>query len=191
MRDDVRWIGGSPCSGKSTVAAMIAAARRVAVYSCDAAFDRHTLTGGPTMRKVAALGIGDRLAQPIETQVDDVLALYREEFPQILQDLADRPDTPVVEGAALLPELLAARQVPPQEAVWIVPSEEFQRSHYRRRQWAWPLLAGLNDPEAAFDRWMRRDIRFAELVAEQAHDHGYRVIVTDGSVPAAGLAASL
>ena len=97
----------------------------------------------------------------------------------------------MVEGAALLPELLAARRVPPEEAVWIVPSEEFQRSHYRRREWAWPLLAGLDDPEAAFDRWMRRDIRFAERVAEQAHDRGYRVIVTDGSVPAAGLAASL
>src|SRR4051812_44033795 len=59
------WIGGSPCSGKSTVAAVIAAARGLPLYSCDDAFERHAVVGGPTLRKVAGMTIGARLAQPV------------------------------------------------------------------------------------------------------------------------------
>ncbi|WP_433797319.1 hypothetical protein [Actinoplanes sp. CA-252034] len=179
MFDDLWWIGGSPCSGKSTVAARIAADRGVPVYSCDDAFDRHA-DGGPALRKVTSMSVGDRLAQPVEVQVDDVFRLYREEFPLILDDLRDTGDGTIAEGAALLPELLAGIGVPRERAVWIVPTEDFQIRHYRQRPWAYELLAGLDEPQVAFDRWMRRDALFAERVAAQARELGYRVIVADG-----------
>jgi 2-phosphoglycerate kinase len=193
MLERVLWIGGSPCSGKSTVAERVAAARGVPVYACDEPFDRHAATigpqCGPTLKKVSAMGIGDRLAQPIDVQVNDVFRLYREEFPLILRDIADIPGGLLVEGAAVLPESLAARGIARHLAVWLVPSAEFQRQHYHRRTWAHERLAGLRDPQRAFDRWMRRDARFAEMVAEQAHDLGYRVIVVDGRTAADEIAA--
>jgi hypothetical protein len=132
MPGDLWWIGGSPCSGKSTVAATIAAARAVPVYSCDGAFARHA-DAGPVLRKVTGMSIGDRLAQPVDVQVDDVFCLYREEFPLILDDLRTAAPGTVVEGAALLPELLAGICVPGHRAVWIVPTWEFQVRHYRQR----------------------------------------------------------
>ncbi|MEU4424318.1 hypothetical protein AB0F81_27165 [Actinoplanes sp. NPDC024001] len=117
--------------------------------------------------------------------------LYREEFPLILADLRHAADGTVIEGAALLPELLAALGVPPDHAVWIVPAPEFQLRHYQQRTWAHDLLAGTASPEEAFTRWMQRDALFAQRVAAQATDLGYRVIVTDGSAGATQLAAGL
>ena len=189
------WIGGSPCSGKSTVAGIVSAARNLPLYACDDAFERHAATiepaAGPTLKKVTAMTIEDRLAQPIEVQVGDVFRLYREEFPLILQDLGDAAAPVLVEGAALLPELLAGRNVPPERAVWIVPTEDFQRRHYRQRTWAHRLLASAADPERAFLRWMRRDAAFARLIAEQAGKLGYPVITVDGTTSATDIAAGI
>jgi hypothetical protein len=101
-------IGGSPFSGKSSIAHVLPANRRFALYSCDDAFERHaaaiTAMHGPTLKKVTTWSVAQRLAQPVEVQVADTLQLYREEFPLITVALR----VPlVVEGAALLPELLA------------------------------------------------------------------------------------
>ena len=38
--DHVTWIGGSPCSGKSTIAALLADRHGLRRYDCDAAFER-------------------------------------------------------------------------------------------------------------------------------------------------------
>jgi 2-phosphoglycerate kinase len=188
------WIGGSPCSGKSTVAGMLAASWQLPLYRCDDAFARHAAVvepaAGPTLKKVTAMPIGDRLAQPIEVQVGDVVRGYREEFPLIVQDLAGAGPI-LVEGAALLPDLLAGLDVPRNRAVWMVPAEDFQRHHYRRRQWAHDLLASLVDADGAFDRWMRRDAVFARLVAEQARRLGYPVVSVDGTAEPADVAASV
>jgi dephospho-CoA kinase len=195
MRDDVVWIGGSPCSGKSTVARTIAASRNVPLYGCDDAFERHAAmiepAAGPTLKKVTAMSVADRLAQPIGIQIDDVFRLYREEFPLIVQDITETGGPMIVEGAAVLPELLAANEVPPHRAVWIVPTVDFQRFHYRRRPWARDLLAAVADPEQAFERWMQRDAAFATIIARQAHDLGYHVMTVDGVVTAADVATSV
>ena len=182
---DRLWIGGSPCSGKSTAAQTIAAVRGMRLYSCDDAFERHAAavseTRGPTLKKVTTMTIGERLAQPVDIQVEDAFRLYREEFPLVTRDLAAFGEPVVVEGAALLPELLADRNVSRDRAVWVVPTEDFQQKHYRRREWAHQLLASTADPGRAFQRWMRRDAVFARDVAEQARALGYPVTTVDGS----------
>ena len=195
MVDGLWWIGGSPCSGKSTVAGIVSASRNMLLYSCDDAFERHAATiqptAGPTLQKVTAMSIEDRLAQPVEVQVGDVFRLYREEFPLILQDLSDAGARVLVEGAALLPELLASQNVPPERAVWVVPTEDFQRRQYRQRTWAHNLLASAVDPERTFIRWMQRDAAFAQLISDQARELGYPVITVDGTAGATDIAAAV
>jgi dephospho-CoA kinase len=180
---DVRWIGGSPCAGKSTVAALLAEPGE-AVYSCDDAFAAHAAavdaSRGPTLRKVTNRSAARRLAQPVDVQVADVLRAYREEFPLITADLLGRQGRVLAEGAALLPELLAGSSVPADRAVWLVPTVEFQLEHYRRRPWARELVRRTQDPEESFRRWMARDARFAALVAGQARALGYPVVRVDG-----------
>lgn len=101
------------------------------------------------------------------------------------------PGLLVIEGAALLPELLAALGVPTGRAVWVVPTGALQREHYTRRAWAGDLVERTIDPVAAFEQWMQRDARFAEMVTEQAHAVGYRVLVTDGTTSVTSAAATL
>jgi hypothetical protein len=144
-------IGGSPCSGKSSIAHVLAANRGFALYSCDDAFERHaaaiTAMHGPTLKKVTTWSVAQRLAQPVEVQVADTLQLYREEFPLITVALR----VPlVVEGAAPLPELLAGLRIPVDRAVRIVPALEFQVAHYTQRTWAQELVHETPDPDAAF-----------------------------------------
>src|SRR5436309_3521122 len=81
------WIGGSPCSGKSTVAREIAARINSTVYACDEAFERHAERvdpdHGPVLKKVSLLNAAERLAQDLDVQVVDVFELYRDEFPWV------------------------------------------------------------------------------------------------------------
>lgn len=185
LLERVWWVGGSPCSGKSTLAQAVAAGCGVALYSCDDAFEPHAASvapaNGPTLKKVTSLGVTERLSQPIDVQVADVFKLYREEWPLILTDLQALSGPVVAEGAALLPELLADLQVPSDRAVWVVPTERFQRDNYARRRWAQDLLRATADPAGAFDRWMQRDAQFAAQIADHARTLGYSVLVTDGS----------
>lgn len=195
MIDRVRWIGGSPCSGKSTLAHGLAAAAGAQLYNCDSAFDRHAAAvadaAGSTMKKVTAMSVEQRLAQPIDVQVADMFRLGREEWPHILDDLENLTGNVVVEGAALLPELLVALGVRADRAVWVVPTESFQRRHYARRGWARELVRGTERPDIAFDRWMQRDARFATEVAMRARELDYRVLATDSHSSVRGQQAAL
>jgi hypothetical protein len=178
-------LGGSPCSGKSTVLAFLEKLG-VATYSCDDQFDEHAvlavLDDRPTFAKVMSMSGCTRLAQPIEVQLRDVLALADEQWPHIVTDLENlHAPRAVVEGSALRPRHLIGLGVQPSDALWLVPTPSFQRQQYATRDWAMQLVAGCADPAAAFDRWMRRDDAFASTIAEEARREGIRVVEVDAS----------
>lgn len=83
-----------------------------------------------------------------------------------------------------MPELLAAIGIPADRAIWLVPTEQFQREHYTRREWARELLGGAPDAEDLFETWMRRDATVGRLIALQARDLGDQVITVDEGVAA-------
>src|SRR5512146_1907288 len=89
---DVYWLGGSPCSGKSSIAEAIAARRGFSLFKCDDSLFDHMAAADPlrqpAMAKAARLsGLGWEalFMRPVEEQVADVLAFYREEFPLLLE----------------------------------------------------------------------------------------------------------
>ena len=161
------WIGGSPCAGKSSIAALLAVRHGLPLFECDARLTRPD--PGDTW---------ERLSRPPGWQAGQEVASYHARFPLLLGAV---PDGALAEGADLLPELLAGAGVPPSRAVWVVPTPDFQRSHYAARPWVRPYLAGCPDPEPAFANWMERDVLFARHVRERAAAIGGAVIEVDGS----------
>jgi len=177
------WIGGSPCAGKSSVAALLAGRHGLRHFASDAGTSsrmaRMSGRGLPAHDELVALDTCTRLARPPHRQVELTLAVYAEQFRFLLDELPDA-DRLLVEGADLLPSLLAGFGVPLGRSVWIVPAPDFQRRHYAERPWVGPYLASCPDPAAAFDSWMRRDVLFARHVRATAEQLGGRVIEVDG-----------
>jgi hypothetical protein len=185
----VYWLGGSPCAGKSSVADLLAARHGLHVYRCDDAFSLHRHQIDPRRQPVfARLGRAscDELwMRPVARQIAEELAFYREEFPQILADLRAVPRTRplIAEGAALLPDLVAGLGLARRRAIWVVPTEEFQRACYAEREWRHDVLASCTDKVRAWENWMARDAGFARAVAADAEERGYPVLSVDGTRP--------
>ncbi|GHO96179.1 hypothetical protein KSF_062270 [Reticulibacter mediterranei] len=183
---NVYWLGGSPCSGKSTIADVLVKKYGFALYRCDEAFYEHskivTAEQQPIFHRLVHLSSEDLWMRLVAQQVAEEIAFYHEEFPLILEDLLAYPRTqPVlVEGAALLPECVYPLLSHPRRAIWIVPTGEFQMHHYRQRTWAKDVVKACSDPEQAFLNWMQRDIAFAHHVAHEATQRALPLLVVDG-----------
>lgn len=182
----VYWVGGSPCSGKSSIVDSLAQRYGLRIYRCDDAFFEHekivTRDKQPVFYKLTHLSSDELWMRPVDLQIAEEIALYREGFPLILEDLLALPTTqPIIaEGAALLPEQVCQLLPDPRRAIWVVPTAEFQRHHYTRRDWAHNIVAACTDPEQAFQNWMQRDIGFATFIASQATKQGMQVLLVDG-----------
>ncbi len=185
----VYWIGGSPCSGKSSIAEALAAAYGLQLYHADNAYVRHakvvTPERQPVFYKLAHLSAEELWMRPVEEQVAEALAHYREEFPLILEDLLALPTTPPIlaEGAALLPACVQPYLLERHRAISIVPTAEFQMEQYARRAWAQDVVRACSDPQQAFRNWMQRDIQFAKHVEQAAREAGLFSLLMDGGCP--------
>ncbi|ETT66154.1 hypothetical protein MHI43_19085 [Paenibacillus sp. FSL H8-0457] len=183
----VYWIGGSPCSGKSTIAEKLAKDYSCTYYQCDLFNEKHVSichpSEHPTMSRLKDMSWNALWSRPVEQQVEEELEFYREEFGMIMDDVSALPDTSpiIVEGAALLPEKVEHLVPSPHHAIWIVPVPAFQKEHYAKREWIHEILVSCDDPGAAFRNWMDRDIGFARYVAKDALDRGFKVMFVDGS----------
>ena len=178
-------LGGSPCSGKSTVAARLVAQYGLQSYKVDDYEQTHMArctSGQPTMFRYATMRWDDIWMQPVAQQVDDEFAFYRERFTFILQDLAQMdPARPtLLEGAALLPALMRQCGVDPARVLYMVPTASFQLHHYGQRPWIHDILAQCDDPAQAFANWMARDQQFGREVLRQARACGFPTMVVDG-----------
>lgn len=187
----VYWLGGSPCAGKSSIADQLAASHGMQVYRCDDAYFRHqeliTPARHPLFWKLSRASCDELWMRPVARQVAEERALYREEFPLIVADLDALPRTsPIIaEGAALLPELVDGLHPTAGRAVWVVPTDAFQRRHSAGRAWRHDVLRDCTDPEHAWRNWMARDAGFAGTVARDAERRGYPLLTVDGSRPLA------
>jgi 2-phosphoglycerate kinase len=197
MQDDIRalqrelarvyWIGGSPCSGKSSIASTLAEMYGFTLYRTDDAYVRHekmvTPQCQPIFYKLTHYTSEELWMRPVEQQVVEEIALYREEFPLILEEILALPKSaPVlVEGAALLPECVVPLLSDVRKAIWLLPTAEFQQYHYERRAWAREVVRACTQPGQAFQNWMQRDIQFARFIHKDAQDCGMCVLEVDGT----------
>jgi 2-phosphoglycerate kinase len=184
---NVFWLGGSPCAGKSSISEALANRFKGGVYHIDEAFEIHRQNLNPahqpTLTRWLASSWNERWMQPIESLLEEVIACYREQFDLILEDiLAITPDSSLlVEGSALLPRLVADILTNRNHAIWVIPTADFQRKFYSARAWARGIVAQCENPEAAFQNWMDRDIRFAKWIEADVNALDLELFKIDGS----------
>jgi len=184
---NIFWLGGSPCSGKSAISHILASRFNLDVYHVDKAFETHTQrldpAHQPALTKWCESSWNDRWMQPIDSLVQDVIACYREHFTLICEDILEMPKhkSLLVEGTALLPAEVIKVLTKRNDAIWIIPSGDFQTAHYSEREWAWNVVAQCSDPEAAFHNWMERDIRFANWVEAEVTALDLPILRVDGN----------
>lgn len=183
----IYYIGGSPCSGKSTIAEMIAKDFNFSYFKVDDYLEDYISRGKalhkPYCMKFAKLSPDEVWLRDPVIQNKEELELYREMFEFILEDLGKikSQNGIITEGAALLPELIKEIDVNNHSYICIVPTKEFQCHHYKLRPWVPDALAGCSDKEKAFENWMERDALFALTVKEKAEELSYKTIVNDGT----------
>ena len=184
--EDVFWLGGSPCSGKSSISEIIASRFGLDVYHVDEAFDLHAQNFDsirqPTLTKWLASSWDQRWMQPVDTLVREAIGCYQEHFTMILEDVLSLPERPLlVEGTALLPREVASLLSHRSHAIWVIPTTDFQRAHYAKRDWVQGVVTQCKNPEAALDNWMERDIRFAKWIEAEASALHLPLLEVDGN----------
>lgn len=183
---EIYWIGGSPCSGKSTIAELLTDKYDFIYYKCDDAYHNHIKRCRselhPIMTKLKELSINDIFSRPIDQQVEETIQFYHEEFGLILEDISlIASKKPIlVEGAALLPENVSPLLHTKNHGVWIIPTAEFQVDQYSKRDWIQSILEECRDPKLSFENWMNRDIEFAQFINKDAQSRGLKIFVVDG-----------
>jgi hypothetical protein len=184
--EHVFWLGGSPCAGKTSISEILASRFDLAVYRVDEAFEAHAQRFDPVLHpaltKWYASSWNQRWMQPIDGLVQDVIACYGEHFMLVLEDIRSLPHHKplLVEGTALLPRQVASVLAERHRAIWVVPTADFQREHYSKREWVCEILAQCDNSEAAFHNWMKRDVEFAHWVAAEVNALGLEVLQVDG-----------
>lgn len=185
---NIYYIGGSPCSGKSTIAEMIAKKYDLHYFKVDDYLDEYIAKGKekgkPFSTKASGMSVDETwLRNPME-QSQEELTIYREMFEFVMEDLfrIDSSKGIITEGAAFLPELVESINIDEQHYICIIPQKDFQYFHYRQRPFVPYILEGCSNKEQAFENWMERDAIFANYVKQSAEEFGYKTIVNDGSI---------
>lgn len=180
------YIGGSPCSGKSTVAEALAAQYGLSYFKADdylAEFtDRGAAAGLPVCQHILRISPDENWMRPPVIQCQEELDYYMEIAPFVAEKLRHFRQPVIAEGATFLPCLMQATGVPADQYIAIIPSRKFQISRYRQRPWVPQVLQGCADPETAFANWMERDALFAQDVQQQCQQLNYTCLLTDGSI---------
>ncbi|WP_420644884.1 hypothetical protein [Candidatus Leptofilum sp.] len=180
------WIGGSPCAGKSTIAQRLAAQYSLHLYQCDTEFEHHlrqsTAEASPTIHHLHQLSCDELWLRPVTEQLNTEIAYHAERFELILADLCRLPTEPVlVEGAELMPTAVFPLLTRTNQAIWLVPTADFQRHHYAQRPWIHEVLRECSQPAQAFENWMQRDIAYANWVQQETTVRNLNCLIVDGS----------
>jgi len=173
--NNVFWLGGSPCAGKSSLSEVLAERFGLDLYHVDDAFERHAHRFDPACHPAltswCARTWNDRWTQPVSRLLQEVIACYGEHFALILEDIRTAPKQKplLVEGSALLPKQVASVLAHRNHAIWMIPSADFQREHYAQRDWVRGIIEQCDNPQAAFQNWMERDFQFAQWLSTEVN----------------------
>ena len=184
---EVFFIGGSPCSGKSTIAEMLVRKYELAYFRQDDYLDDYLKRGSDEGHKlfqhVLSLSSEQMWMRDPAEQCAEEFSLYETMFAYSMEDISDlATDRPIIaEGAGFLPHLMKQLPVDESHFVCVVPTRDFQITTYVDREWIHHYLSDCRDQDQAFANWMERDALLGERVLRDAENLGYQHLVVDGS----------
>ena len=177
------WVGGSPCSGKSTLAERLASELELAAYHVDDYFYDHAKRASlnSTLKRITGWSTEQIFLRDVDEMLADFITLGYEEFPFVLDDLRQAPCKRggIIEGCALLPECVDQVKQKGDTVLYLVASEAFQRFHYARRPWIKSILLETSRPKQAWDNWQKRDAQYAEFIKREARKYAFPVITVE------------
>lgn len=183
MNRRVLFIGGSPCSGKSTIAEQISEKYGAYYYKVDDFVDEFidmAAKKGYLACKNSVNRTPDEIwmREPL-IQCEDEFRIY-DEISEFVFGYLEKIDAGfiVTEGAAYTPNVMG--KCGKKEYISIIPTPDFQISHYKEREWVTYILEGCSDKQQAFQNWMKRDILFAKQVKAECEENRVTCIVNDG-----------
>lgn len=185
----IYYIGGSPCSGKSTIAQELAVKYGLHYFKVDDHLEKYMKMGAadgkPCCANVEKMNSDQIWMRDAIVQCDEELKIYEEIFEYVQMDLqnADCKKNMITEGAAHLPGLVKRLHIPVDRYLSITPTKAFQVFHYSKREWVPFVLSECSDQTKAFENWMERDALFAKEVQRQCAEAGYVSVINDGKVP--------
>jgi 2-phosphoglycerate kinase len=171
----IYWIGGGSCAGKSTIANRIAAQHGLRVYATDDAMADHAGRSSPAdcplLHRFMAMDMDQRwVNRSPETMLDTFHWFRGEGFNFIIDDLIQFPREPrvIVEGFRLLPHLVKDLLTVNSRAVWLLPTPEFREAVVDSRGGsAWSFLAKTSDPDKALHNLLERDRMFTDVLRDE------------------------
>ena len=184
MSKKVLIIGGSPCSGKSTVAERISKEYGAYYFKVDDFLDEFisiaAKKGCPVCKNSTRMTPNEIWMREPSIQCEDEFHIYDEISELIFEHLEKlEADNIVTEGAAYTPRIMKNHRN--NEYISIIPAPDFQISHYKEREWVNYILEGCSDKQQAFNNWMERDFLFAKKVEVECKESGIPYIVNDGT----------
>ncbi len=190
----VLWIGGSPCSGKSTISHTIARIYVFLDYHLDAwsrnHFARRVAAGDAEAATFLKMNMGQRwMERPVEALVQETITSWSRNFHLVLEDLQALPtENFIVAEGNFFPECVAPYLASPHQAIWLVPTDFFceqgrrQRwAELERRQKRHGVYDESSDPERRKRNVIARDCQLARYVKQQAETLHLPVYEVDGN----------
>jgi len=182
----VFWIGGATCAGKSTAADILGERHGTQAYHFDRREPFHIHRSIPEEQPHLIGFMGKTMDEKWvnrspEEMAEEVLACWAERFPMVIDDLARVvAEGPVIaEGVGLFPALVAPFLSQPPNAVWLIPTPEFQRQVRDTRESTVADNPHISDRQRAYRNLLARDALIATHVRTQATALGLPTIPVD------------
>lgn len=183
---NIYYIGGSPCSGKSTTAEILSKKYDLYYFKVDDYLDKYTqlgvAKGYEICKKQTELSAEQIWMRDPNLQCAEEIQWYEEVFEFVQKDLSaiSCKKGIITEGAAYMPKLIREIGVPYNRYVSLTPAKEFQLFHFRKREFVPYILRDCCDKQTAFNNWMERDILFAKEMQCQCERAGYKSMINRG-----------
>lgn len=187
MNKRILFLGGSPCSGKSTIADLLVSQLGVCLFPVDRYLDEWIKQGAekgyPLCTKIQKMSPDEIWMRDSQTQCIEEFGIYAE-ISSFCFDALSKLDAELIltEGALYFPALMKKMKISFEDYLSIVPSAAFQISNYQKRPWIGDVVKDCKDPKAAFANWMERDVLYARKVKEDCEKLGYSCLLQDGSI---------
>lgn len=183
----IYFIGGSPCSGKSTVAEQIIKHFDFVYYKIDDYLETYMSYGArdkkPICLKQQQLSCDEIWMRDPIIQAEEEWQFYDEIFEYVMEDIQrlSKDKTIIAEGAAFKPDLMKQLGVLEENYICIIPSRDFQIEKYQQRDWIGYVIGECTNSKKAFENWMERDILFAQQIQMKCNVLGYTCLINDGT----------